>query len=160
MSVIDSPLGTGASPARIRETWLELAEARSALDHRLAADLLPGLLEEPQQPLVVDGQDRQLAVLGGLDEIEAAVGDERAPDDPGPLHDLVGRDRHAEVDLVLDVVGALMVRGDGFHPADRSGGPAIRSGPCRSAGAGRRGVTLGARRRRPGSRVWWIEPWR
>ena len=44
MSVIDSPLGTGASPARIRETWLELAEARSALDHRLAADLLPTLV--------------------------------------------------------------------------------------------------------------------
>ena len=42
MSVIDSP--TAATPARIRETWLELAEARSALDHRFAADLLPTLV--------------------------------------------------------------------------------------------------------------------
>ncbi len=42
--LVDSPLGLPASAERVRATWAELAEARTALDHRLAADLLPTLV--------------------------------------------------------------------------------------------------------------------
>ena len=43
-SLVDSPLGAQVDSAGVRAKWAELADARSALDHRLAADLLPTLV--------------------------------------------------------------------------------------------------------------------
>jgi hypothetical protein len=65
----------------------------------------------------VDREDGQLAVLGRVDDVEPAIGDQRALDDPAALDDLVGRDRDPEVHLVLHVVGPVMVGVDGLHRA-------------------------------------------
>ena len=61
---IDSPLGAAASPARITQAWAELAEARSTLDHRLAADLLPTLVGALKRLTAPSGPYRARLVEG------------------------------------------------------------------------------------------------
>jgi hypothetical protein len=61
---IDSPLGAAASPARITQAWAELAEARSTLDHRLAADLLPTLVGALKRLTAPSGPYRSRLVEG------------------------------------------------------------------------------------------------
>ena len=63
----------------------------------------------------MDRGDRGLAVLGRLDEREAAVGLERGADLLGSLGDLVGRDRHAHERLDRDVVREVGWRVDDLH---------------------------------------------
>jgi len=61
---IDSPLGAAATPARITQAWAELAEARSTLDHRLAADLLPTLVGALKRLTAPSGPYRARLVEG------------------------------------------------------------------------------------------------
>ena len=84
---IDSPFGAAATPARITETWAELAEARSTLDHRLAADLLPTLVgalkrltapSGPYRARLVDGLQRSTGWTPGAIEEGLARSTSRA----------------------------------------------------------------------------------
>jgi hypothetical protein len=60
----DSPIAHPVDAARVRATWDELADARGALDHRLAADLLPALVGAMRRLTAPTGPYRQRLLEG------------------------------------------------------------------------------------------------
>ena len=60
----DSPVAHPVDAARVRATWEELAVARGALDHRLAADLLPALVGAMRRLTAPAGPYRQRLIDG------------------------------------------------------------------------------------------------
>src|SRR4051794_40151266 len=97
----------------------------------LSADLGPGDLEVSDEPEIVNGDDRRLAVLGRRDELEPTVGGQGPADDLGSLGDLVRRDGDAHERFRGDVVGGVRRRVGALHP--RRGLPYRRSATERIA---------------------------
>ena len=100
------------------------------------AGLGPGLLEELEQPRVVDRGDRRGPVLGGPRQREPPVGEQRGADPLGAGGDLVGRDALAEDGLHGDVVTEVERRvGDAHRGLRGLAGRCVdrthRRGTCR-----------------------------
>ena len=59
----------------------------------------PGVPQEGEEARIVDGGDGVLAVLGGPEDLEPAVGLQGVADDLRALRDLAGRDLDAHLGL-------------------------------------------------------------